>query len=159
MIMRPIIVHAIALAALLASGTQATAEDWAPPVTDKLVQKECGSCHMAFQPAFLPARSWTRIMNNLSDHFGEDASLPPEQVAAIRAYLTENAGDMARKGIARKYMQWVAADGVPMKITENPAFLLKHNFPDRVWNDPKVVTKSNCLACHAGADRGTYDDD
>ncbi|WNJ98665.1 diheme cytochrome c [Thalassospiraceae bacterium LMO-JJ14] len=151
--------YSFVIAALLASTAPALAEDWAPPVTDKLVQKECGSCHMAFQPAFLPARSWQRIMNNLSDHFGEDASLPADQVAAIRAYLSENAGDVQRRGIARKYMQWVAADGVPLKITENPAFLREHNFPDRVWKDPKVVTKSNCLACHAQADRGNYDDD
>jgi len=151
--------YILILTALLVSAGQALAEDRVPPVTDKLVQKECGSCHMAFQPAFLPARSWQRIMDNLSDHFGEDASLPADRVAAIRAYLSENAGDVQRRGIARKYMQWVAADGVPLKITENPAFLREHNFPDRVWKDPKVVTKSNCLACHTQADRGNFDDD
>jgi mono/diheme cytochrome c family protein len=151
--------YILILAALLASAARASAEDWAPPVTDKLVQKECGSCHMAFQPAFLPARSWDRIMDTLSDHFGEDASLPADQVAAIRTYLMGSAGDVKRQGIARKYMQWLAVDGAPLKITENPAFLREHNFPDRVWNTPKVVTKSNCLACHTQADRGNYDDD
>ncbi|MEQ9491002.1 MAG: cytochrome C [Alphaproteobacteria bacterium] len=147
------------LTAFLASTGAASADDWVPPVTNKLVQKECGSCHMAFQPAFLPARSWDHMMNTLSDHFGEDASLPEAQVAKIRAYLTKNAGDVKRQGLAREYMQWVAADGVPQKITENPAFLREHNFPGRIWNDPKVVTKSNCLACHAQAENGNYDDD
>lgn len=151
--------HVLILAALLASTVHASADDWVPPVTDELVQKECGSCHMAFQPAFLPARSWDHMMNTLSDHFGEDASLPAAEVAEIRAYLTNNAGDVKRRGLARTYMQWVAPDGVPQKITENPAFLREHNFPDRVWNDPKVVTKSNCLACHAQANSGNYDDD
>ncbi len=151
--------YSLFLAAFLASTTPALAEDWVPPITDKLVQKECGSCHMAFQPAFLPARSWDRIMNTLDDHFGDDATLPADQTAAIRAYLMENAGDVKRRGIARKYMRWVAADGVPLKITENPAFLHEHDFPDRVWKDPKVVTKSNCLACHTQASMGYYDDD
>ena len=114
---------------------------------------------MAFQPAFLPARSWDRIMNTLSDHFGEDASLPDAQIVAIRAYLTKNAGDVKQLGVAQKYMRWVEPGGAPLKTTENPAFLREHNFPDRVWKDPKVVTKSNCLACHAQADRGNYDDD
>ncbi len=147
------------LSALFFVTTHASADERVPPITDRLVQKECGSCHMAFQPAFLPARSWDHIMNTLSDHFGEDASLPDTQVAAIRAYLTKNAGDVTRQGIARKYMRWVDADGVPQKITENPAFLREHDFPDRVWKDPKVLTKSNCLACHTQAESGNYDDD
>ena len=150
--------YILVLAALLASTAQVSAEDRVPPVTDKLVQTECGSCHMAFQPAFLPARSWDRIMNTLTDHFGEDASLPAGKAAAIRDYLTRNAGDAKRQGIARKYMQWVPVDGIPLKITENPAFRREHNFPDSVWKAPNVVTRSNCLACHAQAGSGSYDD-
>ena len=45
----------------------------APPVTHEPTLQECGECHMAFQPALLPAESWRRIMTGLSDHFGEDA--------------------------------------------------------------------------------------
>lgn len=149
----------LVLTAFLVSTAHASADERVPPVTDALVKKECGSCHMAFQPAFLPARSWDRIMNTLSDHFGEDATLPADQVAAIRTYLSENAGDVRRRGLAREYMRWVAPDGVPLKITENPAFLHEHDFRDAVWKDPRVVTKSNCLACHTRADSGDYDDD
>lgn len=149
---------AMILAALLVTSTHASADDRVPPVTDNLVRKECGSCHMAFQPAFLPARSWARIMDGLADHFGEDATLPADQTAAIRDYLAENAGDVKRRGVARKYMRWVAPSAAPLKITENPAFLRKHDFPDRVWRDPKVVTRSNCAACHAGAANGNFDD-
>ncbi len=45
------------------------------PVKDEVVSKGCGAYHMAFQPQMLPERSWEKIMNELSDHFGEDASL------------------------------------------------------------------------------------
>lgn len=146
--------------ALLATATPAFAgDDWVPPVKDPLVLKECGSCHMAFQPAFLPARSWNRMMDELSDHFGEDASLPADKATSIRAYLTANAGDVVTKGRARKYMQWVAPGGTPQRITENPDFERKHRFAPHVWTDPKVVTKSNCPACHRGADQGYYEDD
>jgi len=155
MIMR----YTLILAALVAAASPALADGWAPKITDPLVQKECGSCHMAFQPAFLPARSWDRMMNELDNHFGEDATLSADKVSAIRAYLMANAGDVKQQGVARKYMRWVAPDGTPQSITENPAFLRKHRFPDRVWQDPKVVTKSNCLACHTQADIGNYDDD
>lgn len=131
--------------------------DWIPPVTDATVKKECGTCHMAFPPGFLPARSWNRIMDGLADHFGEDASLPDDKMNIIRAYLTANAGDVVKQGRARKFMQWVAPGGAPLRITENPDFLRKHRFADTVWKDPKVLTKSNCLACHSGAEQGRFE--
>lgn len=156
--MRPLTPTFTLLAALLLLASPAYAgNDWMPPVKDATVQKECGACHMAFQPGFLPARSWTRMMGSLSDHFGEDASLPDDKTEIIRNYLTANAGDVVNRGRAAKYMQWVAPGGTPQRITENPDFLRKHRFADSVWKDPKVVTKSNCVACHSGAERGFYE--
>lgn len=153
--------RAALLAALLLTSTSAFAgDDWVPPVKEPLVLKECGACHMAFQPAFLPARSWNSMMDELANHFGEDASLPADKAKVIRDYYMANAGDVVTQGRARKYMRWVASGGTPQKITENPDFLRKHDrIPERVWKDPKVVAKSNCPACHRGADQGWYDDD
>ena len=142
---------------LLAASPALAGDDWMPPVRDATVQKECGACHMAFQPGFLPARSWTRMTASLADHFGEDASLPDDKIEIIRNYLTANAGDVVNRGRAAKYMQWVAPGGTPQRITDNPDFLRKHRFADSVWKDPKVVTKSNCVACHSGAERGYYE--
>ena len=158
MSVRPLTPMLTVLAALLLFASSAYAgSDWMPPVRDATVKKECGTCHMAFQPGFLPARSWNRMLGSLADHFGEDASLADEKIEIIRAYLTANAGDVVNQGRAAKYMQWVAPGGTPQRITENPDFLRKHRFPDSVWNDPKVVTRSNCLACHVGAERGLYE--
>ena len=158
MSVRPLTPMLTVFAALLLFASSAYAgSDWMPPVRDATVKKECGTCHMAFQPGFLPARSWNRMMGSLADHFGEDASLADEKIEIIRAYLTANAGDVVNQGRAAKYMQWVAPGGTPQRITENPDFLRKHRFPDSVWNDPKVVTRSNCLACHTGAERGLYE--
>jgi hypothetical protein len=148
----------LSLAAFLLAAGPALADGGVPPVTDPLVKKECGACHMAFQPALLPARSWSRITATLHNHFGEDATLPTETVAAIGAYLTAHAGDAVGGRRAGKFMRWVAPSGAPQRITENPYFQRKHLFADSVWRDPKVVTKSNCPACHQGADQGWYDD-
>ncbi len=146
------------LAGLLLTASPAAAGDSrVPPVDNATVSKECGTCHMAFQPTFLPARSWDRMRSGLADHFGEDVSLPAETVDIIRRYLTAGAGDVATNGVARKYMRWVAPDGTPQRITENPAFLREHRFPDSVWRDPKVVTRSNCQACHVDAAHGRYE--
>lgn len=154
------ILLALPLAVALGGGpVLADDDEWMPPVTDMLTKAECGDCHMAFQPGFLPARSWDRMMDTLSDHFGDDAFLPPEKAEAVRAYLTANAGDVRPRGAARQYMRWVAPGGAPQRITESPAFLREHDFRPGVWRRPDVVTRSNCLACHKGAERGDYEDD
>lgn len=138
----------ILLAALLALATPALADgDIVPPVRDALTLKECGQCHMAFQPAFLPAESWRRMMANLADHFGDNATMTADKAKAIEAYLVANAG-RGRKG-------GEAAD----RITETRWFLKEHRFSDRVWQRPEVVTKSNCPACHQAAEQGVYEDD
>lgn len=129
------------------------------PVTDAATQKACGECHTAFPPGLLPARSWAALLDDLSDHFGEDASLSMDQAAHIKDYLVTHAGDAPGGQGLREFMRWVAPSGKPRRITENPAFLRKHDFPARVWQAPDVVTKSNCQACHAGAAQGWLDDD
>lgn len=147
------------LLALLAPVPALADDDWVPPVADPLTLKECGGCHMAFQPGFLPARSWARMMDELADHFGENATIDPAKAKAIRGYLLQNAGDAVPRGLARKYMRWVKPEGAPQRITDNPAFLREHRFPDTVWQRPEVVTKSNCPACHKTAEKGWYEDD
>ena len=37
--------------------------------------QECTSCHLAFPPDLLPAASWWRILDNLTGHYGTDASI------------------------------------------------------------------------------------
>lgn len=115
-----------------------------PPISHAATQKECGECHMAFQPALLPARSWSKVMDGLADHFGEDASLAPELVAEIRAYLTGNAG---------------AGNPSHVRITEQPWWLKEHRFRPSVWQRKEVGSKANCEACHRAAAQGLYEDD
>lgn len=150
---------AIMLLAGLAASPALQAGARLEPVTDPLTQKVCGECHLAFPPGLLPARSWAALVDGAADHFGEDLALPPDQAVQIRAWLMAHAGDAAGGRGLRDYMRWVAPAGTPLRITGNPAFLREHDFSPRVWQDPKVMTKSNCLACHAGAAQGWFDDD
>jgi len=142
----------------LVFGTPAAADQVAP-IRDTLTREACGECHMAFQPAFLPARSWNRIMDTLSDHYGDRVSLKPEQAAQIRAVLEAGAADRTGGKVGRKVMAWVDPAGTPLRLTENPSFLHHHDFPARVWTRPEVKVKSNCPACHQRAEAGDYEED
>ena len=114
--------------------------------TDPTWKAECGSCHLAYPPALLPAASWRAVMSGLDKHFGADASLDPATAARIGAFLEQNAG---RK---RK----VAAES-ELRITATRWFRHEHDeVPAYVWKSAKVKSPSNCAACHTNADAGAF---
>ncbi|MEZ5449518.1 MAG: diheme cytochrome c [Thiolinea sp.] len=114
---------------------------------------ECSECHMAYPPNLLPAESWRRLMNNLDNHFGDDASLDAETVTEILGYLEQHAAP------ARRLEQ--DAQGEPViRITETRWFKHEHDeISPLVWKRPSVNSASNCAACHTRADRGNFDED
>ncbi|CAA7620286.1 diheme cytochrome c [Magnetospirillum sp. SS-4] len=147
---------------LLALGLAVTAlpasADSVRPVTDPLTLQACGECHMAFQPAFLPARSWTRMMDGLADHFGDNAAMAADKAAHVRKVLVDGAADTGGGKVGAKVMRRLGPDATPLRITETPGFLRKHRLPASEWARPEVVTKSNCPACHVRAEKGDYED-
>lgn len=150
----------IILAAALGLAALPALADQVRPVTDPETLKACGECHMAFQPAFLPARSWTRMMGQLSDHFGDNASMAPDKAERIRQVLVAGAADTAGGKAGRKALRGLSPSDTPLRITETPRFVAKHeHIAAREWARPEVMTKSNCAACHRGAEAGAYDDD
>jgi Dihaem cytochrome c len=138
----------------------AAGDERVPPVTDPVVTQECGSCHLAFPPQFLPQRSWQKLVETLADHFGENASLGEAERQAVLDYLLVHAADGPKAGRAgRKFGQGIAAGQTPLRITETPWWVQEHREvrADR-WQSPTVKSKANCLACHKGAEQGVYED-
>lgn len=123
-----------------------------------LYVKECGSCHTAYSPTYLPARSWRRLMLELERHFGEDASLPAPDRDLLLAQLESLAGDSPKavQAIAQRNAR-VPASETPLRVTAMPFFAFMHDeVPGHIWQRPKVGSKSNCVACHPRADEGRY---
>ncbi|PHS79725.1 MAG: hypothetical protein COB59_00085 [Rhodospirillaceae bacterium] len=98
-------------------------------INDQITATECSDCHMAYGPDALPSGSWKRMMGNLSNHFGEDASLDEQTRSHIENYLVSNT---------------YAGDG-PLRITEQPWFASEHRGEARLG---RGQTWANCNACH-----------
>ncbi|WP_135079903.1 diheme cytochrome c [Terasakiella sp. SH-1] len=149
----------LTLGLMALSSTNVFADERFAPIKDETVRQECGDCHMAFQPQFLPKRSWRKIMTTLDNHFGEDASLDTETAERITRYLVEHAADAGWWN--GKFLRGVKENDVPLRISELPYWVREHNeeVPARAWSAPKVKSKANCKACHPNADAGNYDDD
>jgi hypothetical protein len=126
------------------------------PVNNVLYKNECATCHMAFQPGFLPARSWKMVMGGLADHFGDNAELVEADRLAIESYLMANAADKVSERRSLKFMNSIG-DSTPLRITEVRYFSSKHHeVPSRVLTHEKIGSLSNCAACHTKADLGSY---
>ena len=127
------------------------------PIDHAATVKECGGCHIAFPPQMLPSRSWTKLMSDLANHFGEDASLEQAVQDDIATYLAAHAADApATKGGAR-FTKGLSADAVPLRITETPYWKREHDeIAASCFTDPKIKSQANCIACHRTADKGEF---
>jgi len=149
----------IALSALLFQRAQAGGSHYFAPVGDPVVKEECGSCHLAFPPSMLPASSWQRMMADLKNHFGDDASVNPATARRITDYLLANAGDAGGRRYGDKLLRGTSTTNAPLRITELRKWVREHReVPAWEWKHQDVRTKANCVACHAAADRGYYED-
>ena len=104
---------------------------------------------MAYQPQFLPKRSWDKTMKTLDNHFGTDASLDPKDHKTIQNYLASHAS---------KNDQMVDMRGaVALRISETPYFVREHReVTKKMVTQPEVKSFANCNACHTKATSGSY---
>ena len=128
------------------------------PVENAEYAAECGSCHMAYPPGLLPARSWRKMMTRLDDHFGENAELDAAARQSLTDYLVANSADASQYRRSRKIMRSLSASTAPLRITHLAYFRHEHDeIPARlVATNPDVGNLSNCVACHRGAERGSF---
>jgi cytochrome b len=122
-------------------------------------REECGSCHLAFHPNLLPARSWTRVMAEQATHFGTDLALDSPTRESVLAFMVNNAAENSSTEAAFKISRSIGADVTPLRITETPYWISKHDdIRDATWRLAQVKSKTNCAACHLDAVRGTFED-
>jgi len=117
--------------------------------TVALYTKECGSCHFAYQPEFLPKSSWDKTMKSLNNHFGTDATLDPADHKTLNNYLLLHAS---------KHERMTGMGGpIAIRISETPNFKREHReIPKKMVTQAEVKSFSNCTACHTKAASGSY---
>ena len=125
-------------------------------------QAECSACHIAYPAQLLPARSWSMLLSQLNDHFGENAELMPDDFTAVQSFLQANAADVSNSRLGKKAMRGLKGSVTPLRITDLPFYTRQHHeVPDKyVTDNPDVGSFSQCQACHGDASqRGIFDED
>ena len=122
---------------------------------DPLYEKECGACHFAYHPSMGTAALWTGILNGLSDHFGEDASLPDETRAKLAAYISANSSEHWDTRIAHVLSK--PNPEQPLRFTATRFWTrMHHELPDALFAKKPIGFKGNCAACHSDAKKGLF---
>lgn len=128
-----------------------------PPVGTmaQVYGNECAACHMAYHPSTRPAASWELMMDGLDDHFGDDASLPPETRTQITGWLTEHA---AAKTDSKPALLWSdLRESTPIALPDTEAWKHLHTSVDEAtFRQRNIYSRSNCAACHADAESGWF---
>ncbi len=118
-----------------AAGTDSTK---LPP--NELVLKECGACHIAYLPRFLPESAWTRLFATLDNHYGEDATMPADITAVVRRFYMDNAGGFYWTSPSTKEIPRITAQAWWKRAM------------GKVEITPRIRSKANCGACHTHAE-------
>ncbi len=128
-----------------------------PPVAlDPTYAKECGSCHLAYPPSLAGAATWSAVMADLANHFGENASLDISTTTQLENWLQANSAEHWDTRAANAFR--IANPADPQRITATASWVRLHqDVPDAVFKSAKVGGKSSCSACHRDAAIGRFD--
>lgn len=117
--------------------------------------KECISCHTLYPPFLLPSKSWISMMDNLENHFGDDASLDEKTTLSIKDFLVQNSAENSTKESAWRIMNSMARDKDYLAISETPFWKSRHKKIDKsIYAQADIGKPSNCKACHANIEDG-----
>ena len=112
-------------------------------------QQECGACHVAYPPSLMPRASWERLLGNLTQHFGTDASLDAAALKDVSTWVGSHAGTYRR----------VREEPPQDRVTRTEWFARKHReVSPATWKLSSVQSAARCAACHTTADQGDFDE-
>lgn len=123
----------------------------------KVWRSECAeSCHNAFHPSLLPAASW-RAMVASDGHFGDSLSLDPKTRQEVADFLAAYSAEQSASEVSKKIM--LSSGQAPARITVVRYWKDKHSeISESVFSRKSIVSRSNCAACHPGAESGSFED-
>lgn len=117
-----------------------------------LYQKECGSCHIAYAPYLLPKEVWGKMMSDLENHFGDDASVDEDTQKELTQFLEANSqrDTFIASKLSKERKEYLA-------FSQTQLFAKIHKkIPKQVFESREIKSKANCQSCHKDAKKGYF---
>lgn len=128
-------------------------------LNDTLYINECGSCHIPYPSGLLPSRSWEKMLKveELKNHFGENASLEADVSEKIKKMLIEHSADNSNFRRSKKIAKRIPSGESPLRFSDTKYFKSEHHeISAATWKRPSIASPANCNACHEGAAKGIF---
>ena len=123
-----------------------------------LFVSECASCHTLYPPTLLPKKSWNRLMADLENHFGDDASLEYSDTQNILRYLLDNSAEYSTSEASVNILKSMQNKDT-IAITKTPFWKNRHQSIDsKYFKSSNVKSRANCKACHIDIENGLVED-
>ena len=130
------------------------------PVDNEVYKNECGSCHFAYPAGLLPSSAWNKMMSNLSNHFGDDASVDEKTFQTLASYLNENSAEKSMNYKRSRKIVENLNGVIPDSISKMPYMKKQHKeIKENLITQKEVKGLFNCTACHQNAKKGIFSDD
>ncbi len=114
------------------------------PDKNALYESQCGTCHFLYRPGLMTSKSWVKIVEESSEHFGKKLALEQSEQLELLTFLTKNSADEG----------WL---DVPDEIGETALILYKQNM-EQNNNAPVRVTETNYIKdAHSMIDPSVFD--
>lgn len=133
-------------------GVDKTPPPYSYSQAQKLYIKECGSCHITYAPYTLGTKAWEKMMGELENHFGDDASLDEEDRIEIEKFLLANSAQHISTFLSPKIQE-----ESPLVFSQSRLFeKIHHKIPQSAFASKEIKSKANCQNCHQNAQEGYF---
>ena len=130
------------------------------PVDNEVYKNECGSCHFAYPAGLLPSSAWNKMMSNLSNHSGDDASVDEKTFQTLASYLNENSAEKSMNYKRSRKIVENLNGVIPDSISKMPYMKKKHKeIKENLITQKEVKGLFNCTACHKNAEKGIFSEE
>ncbi|WP_245391653.1 diheme cytochrome c [Aliarcobacter cryaerophilus] len=98
-------------------------------------------------------------MNDLENHFGDDASLDEKTNQDILTFLLKNSAETSTMQASWNFLNSIGDKDI-IALTKTSYWERKHKkIPKEVFKNEKVKSVANCKACHSDIEKGLIENE
>ncbi|TLP39192.1 cytochrome C [Arcobacter arenosus] len=114
---------------------------------------------LCIPPHLLPKKSWVKLMGDLENHFGDDASLDENDTKVILDFLVKNSAENSTMQGSLNFLKSIEDKDI-IAMSQTQFWKKTHrDIPKDLFNHNDIKSKANCKACHTDIEKGLIENE
>lgn len=98
-------------------------------------------------------------MDDLENHFGDDASLNAEDTKNILEFLVNNSAETSTMQSSQLFLNSILNDDTIAMTNTKVWKKIHRDISKEIFESENIKSKANCKACHTDIEKGLIDND